>query len=313
MRITIIGAGALGCLFGALLSRRADVTLLDRSPEVVDTLRRQGLRLLEGDEERTCRVAATTLAADAGRADLALILVKSGGTAWAAAQAQQVLAPDGLALTLQNGLGNREILSGLLGSGRACQGVTAQGATLLGPGRVRHAGAGATHLETRPEIAERMQAFAGVFAEAGIETHLSPDLNGLVWGKLIVNAGINALTAILRVPNGMLAEIPAAAGIMAQVVAEAACVAEAKGIKLPYTDAQAQVLAVCRATAANRSSMLQDVLRDRPTEIEAINGAVVRIAAEQGLAAPVNSMLADLVRALDAGIAGRVHPGKGEN
>jgi 2-dehydropantoate 2-reductase len=128
---------------------------------------------------------------------------------------------------------------------------------------------------------------------------LTDDLDGLVWGKLVVNAGINALSALLRVLNGALAELPNARELLSEAVAEAAAVAQARGVALPYADPIAHTLSVARATAANQSSMLQDILRGSRSEIEAINGAVVREGMRLGVATPVNATLTRLVRALD--------------
>jgi 2-dehydropantoate 2-reductase len=309
MRITVLGAGAMGCLFAALLADVAEVTVLARSVEAVMAIRGQrGVRLVEIEGERSVHgVMATRDPERVPPADLALVLVKAQGTAWAGQMAARVLAPPGgLALTLQNGLGNREVLIETLGASRVWQGVTAQGATLLGQGRVYHAGRGPTHLETRPEIAGLAESVSGLFRQAGLETYLAPDVTGLAWGKLVINASINALTALLRVPNGVLADEPAAQRVMVGVVTEAVQVAQAKGITLPYADAMAQVLAVCRATAANHSSMLQDVIRGRPTEVAMINGAIVTAAHSAGLAAPANQMLVDLIEAIEATAARRI-------
>ncbi len=332
MRITIIGAGAMGCLFSVLLAGVAEVRLLDRSPAVVAAIAEHGVRLIEARREAAGRPATPSrpfqslpaahrraagrqrvvrvpIASDPGEtahADLALILVKAGGTAWAGAMARRVLAPGGLALTLQNGLGQRETLAGILGSEQVWQGVTAQGATLLGPGRVRHAGNGPTYLETRPAIAERAGAAAAALRQAGLEVFLVPDLESMIWGKLLVNVGVNALSGLLRVPNGVLAETPAVRQLMARALAEAVQVAKAKGVALPDADPEARLVEVCRATADNRSSLLQDVLRGRPTEIDAINGAIVREARGLALPAPTNELLVNLVKALEATAADRI-------
>src|SRR5512136_263674 len=258
MRIVIIGAGAMGSLFGGLLSSVAQVNLVDPWQEHVEAIRRDGLCLVERGEDKILQLSATSDPADVNSADLAIIFLKSHQTEWGAQVARQVLRPDGLALTLQNGLGNRDVLAQVLGESRAWQGVTAHGATLLGPGRVRHAGFGPTHLETRPDIAARAEQVAALFQQAGIETHLSPDLDSLIWGKLVINVGINALTAILRVPNGVLGQTAPARALMDQAVEEAMQVVRAKGIQLPYDDAFSKVHDVCAATAGNRSSMLQD-------------------------------------------------------
>jgi len=302
MKIAVIGAGAMGCLWGARLSPLAEVWLIDRWVEHVAAMQREGLRLIELDgTEQVIPVRATTGPAEVGDdVDLAIILVKSPGTPLAARLAAALLKPEGLALSLQNGLGNVEQLAAVLGAGRVMPGVTSHGATRLGPGRVRHAGLGPTHLATRPEIAARVQQIGDLFNRAGFETHLSADLEALLWGKLIINAGINALTAVLRLPNRALAEVEPAAALMAAAVAEAVRVAQAKKITLPYADPQAQAKQVALATGRNHSSMLADVLRARPTEIEAINGAIVREGRQLGLDAPVNQLLVWLVQALEA-------------
>ena len=228
MRITIIGAGAMGCLFAVLLADQEDVRLIDRSPEVVAAINEHGLRLLDAHGERIVHVPIATDPGQVAGSDVALILVKAAGTSWAGAMAQAVLAPGGLALTLQNGLGQREALVGILGTARVWQGVTAQGATWLGPGHVRHTGHGPTHLETRPCLAERANAVADVLRKAGLDVFLLPESGEHDLGKLLVNVGINALSGLLRVSNGVLAETPAVRQIMAQAVAEAVQVARAK-------------------------------------------------------------------------------------
>ncbi|MDY7041650.1 MAG: 2-dehydropantoate 2-reductase [Chloroflexota bacterium] len=300
MKIAIVGAGAMGSLFGAKLSDVAQVTLLDPWREHVAAIRRDGLRITALDgREVTVQVAATDDPDEVDPVDLAIIFVKSHQTEMAARWTKRFLQEDGLALTLQNGVGNAQTIAGVLGWQRTCSGVTSHGATLLGPGRVRHAGQGPTHLSTRPEIANRVEAVVSPFRQAGFEVHLSADLDGLVWGKLVINVGINALTAILRVPNGALVEIEAGGALMASAVAEAVQIAAAKGIALPYPDPLKRVREVCVATAANRSSMLQDVLRGVPTEIDVINGAIVREGQRLGILTPINRFLVQTIKAIE--------------
>lgn len=331
MKIAIIGAGAMGSLLGFYLCERAEVWLLDPWQAHVDAINAEGLRRELGGELATRHPHATADASAIGPCDFALVLVKAAQTGWAAEQARQLLrtgqqepGPETLishddmltaelsalgtgtvVVTLQNGVGNREQLAAALGGGRVGQGVTALGATLLGPGQVRHAGQGATIFGAAPSR-PAMRALAELFGACGLPAELADDLDALVWGKLVVNVGINALTALLRVPNGALAELPAARELLAAAVAEAAAVARARGTALPYADPLAHVLTVAQATAANRSSMLQDVLRGSPTEIATINGAVVREGARLGVPTPVNQALALLVQALDASPAARI-------
>jgi 2-dehydropantoate 2-reductase len=306
-RIAVVGVGAMGSLFGGKLSTVADVTLLDPWAEHVAAMQQGGLRIVELDgREVTIPVTATTDPAAVPEVDLAIIFVKAHATRQASQWARGFLAPDGLALTLQNGVGNAETMAEVLGADRVVAGVTSHGATLLGPGTVRHAGKGPTHIATRSEVAERLSAIATVFEQAGFEVHLSDNLDSLVWGKLVINVGINALTGILRVPNGQLVEIPAASELMAQVVAEAVAVCRAKGIILPYDDPLDRVQAVARATATNRASMLQDVLRGVPTEIGVINEAIVREGKRLGVATPVNEFVVTIIRAIEGSYAVRV-------
>jgi len=328
MKIGIVGAGAMGSLLGFYLSEHAEVWLLDPWQAQVDAINASGLRReLDGVEEtRYPRAATDPLAI--GPCDAVLVLVKAQQTVWAAEQARLLLKheggrmkdenaaatttssfihhPSSLVVTLQNGVGNRERLAQALGAGCVGQGVTALGATLLGPGRVRHAGQGATVFGAAPDRAG-MAALAELFSACGLPAELSDDLDALVWGKLVVNVGINALTALLRVPNGALADTLAARELLAQVVAEAVAVAAARGTPLPYADPLEHVLAVARATGANRSSMLQDAMRGSPTEIATINGAVVREGQRVGVPTPVNRLLTNLLQALDATAAVRVH------
>jgi 2-dehydropantoate 2-reductase len=183
--------------------------------------------------------------------------------------------------------------------------VTGLGATLLGPGRVRHAGQGATVFGAAPDRAN-VAALVNLFTTCGLPAELSESLDALVWGKLVANVGIYALTALLRVPNGALAARADARVLMAGAVAEAAAVAQARGTALPYSDPLAYTLAVAQATSTNQSSMLQDVLRGSPTEIDAINGAVEREGLRLGVPTPINSMLAALVRVLEATAGARI-------
>ncbi|RRR73773.1 MAG: 2-dehydropantoate 2-reductase [Candidatus Viridilinea halotolerans] len=298
MHITIIGAGALGGLIGFHLAKVTDVTLLDPWAEHVAAINAHGLVCETGGQVAAQPLRAVMAAGHVAPADIALVLVKAHQTPWAATVAAQVLAPHGVAYTLQNGLGNYEQLVATLGAARVGQGVTTLGATLLGAGRVRQAGFGPTTLGSEPDH-QRALVVADLLTKSGLVAHVSPDLDGLIWGKLLVNVGINALSAILRVPNGALVTNSAARQLLEAVVHEAAAVAAAKGIALPYADPVAQTLEVARATAQNRSSMLQDILRGSPSEIGAINGAIVRAGAQLGVPTPLNAMLTTLVAAVE--------------
>lgn len=301
MRIIIFGAGAMGCLFGAWLSRVAEVVLFDIQPETVESISNNGVVVtdMDGAVDKVKVEVISRVEQFRGKADLAVIFTKSHATERAAQAAKAVLSNDGVVLSLQNGVGNVEQIDAVFGCSTAVAGITAQAANVIGPGHTRHAGMGMTWLAGLPgqKKVERVQK---LFQQAGIECGLSEDAQGLIWGKLLVNVGINALTALLRVHNGVLAEVPACKNIMEQAVAEAAAVADALDIRLPYRDPMEAVVRVCRDTAANRASMLQDTLRHAVTEIDVINGAIVTKGGEVGVATPVNDFITRMVKALEA-------------
>jgi 2-dehydropantoate 2-reductase len=310
MEILIIGAGALGCLFGALLAPRASVSLFTTNTDHARAINQSGLVLIGMDNrQRNLTIPVLTDPAAYGRrADLILLCTKARSTESAAATARQLLAENGLILTLQNGLGNLEKIIAAVGPERAAAGITAQGATLLAPGQVRHAGNGVTQLAVGPGQSAAIAAIAALFNRAGIETRINDDVDTLLWSKLIVNVGINALAALLRVPNGVLTEVAECGELMAEAVAEAVAVARGLGIDFDDDQQLDRVRQVCIQTRANRASMLQDVLRGAPTEIDVINGAVVAKGREVGIATPVNLLLTRLVKALEATAAQRIAP-----
>ncbi len=294
----IVGTGALASLFAARLSHGGvAVTMLGTWPEGITALRSRGVELVSRDGgTQTFPVRATTNPAECANTRLALVLVKSWQTRRAARQLAACLAPDGLALTLQNGLGNREVLAAQLGDDRVLAGVTTTGATLLGPGCVRPGGEGAITLGRHPDVGQ----FLVLLERAGFTVTLAEDLEALLWGKLVINAAINPLTALLGVPNGELLTCPTARQLMAELVHEVAAVSAALGIHLPYSDPLAAAEDVARRTASNRSSMLQDIARGAPTEIDAICGAVTRYGKQAGIPTPVNRVMTLLVKSLTA-------------
>jgi 2-dehydropantoate 2-reductase len=291
MKIGILGTGAMGSLFAAHLAPHADITVLGTWRDAVDAMNARGICIERAGRSEIVPVRATSQPRAIARVDLALVAVKAYQTERAAQWANIILKPNGLALTLQNGLGNLEILAAHVGAQRAAMGVTMQGATLLGPAHVRHAGCGSTTLAATPATHDALENVARLFNLAGIETHLAQDVASLMWGKLVVNSAINALTAIYRKPNGWLVENPEARALMSAAAQETANVARALGIPLPYTDPVERAMQVAAATASNKSSTLQDVLRGAPTELDRINGAVVREGKRLGIPTPVNERL----------------------
>ncbi len=288
----------MGCLFAAKLCWICDVVLYNINGTTVDIINSHGVRVAErAGEQTTYQVRAITSPKGYEQwADLALICTKSGATKNAAEAAAMFLKPEGYALTLQNGLGNYDVLCSILGDAKVIAGVTSQAATVLSPGLVRHAGEGPTYLGSGHAVVDEI---VGVFNRSGIPAFLHENVESLIWGKLIVNVGINGLTALLRVPNGALPKHAAALDLVTQLVNEAVQVARAQNVELPYDDPLDQVVTVCEKTSNNRSSMLQDVLRGAFTEIDVINGAIVRNGREVGVLTPLNAMIVQLIHALE--------------
>ncbi|EFK96084.1 2-dehydropantoate 2-reductase [sediment metagenome] len=303
MKIVIVGPGAIGCLVAAFLSKsRQEIWLLDKDKERASRINQQGI-IVEGISGNwQAQVKATACAEDIGSAELIIICVKSYHTKEAIIQAKLLIKDESRVLTLQNGIGNIEILGEAVGQDKVIGGVTNLGATLLGVAHTRHAGRGETVIgRIDGKIPVELRQIREIFNRAGLEARISRDIKGLLWSKLIINVGINALTAITRLNNGRLIEFEGTRKILREAVLEAVRIAKRKRIKLIYEDPLAKVEAVCEATATNVSSMLQDILKKRRTEIDFINGVIVRQGQELGISVPVNSVLSDLVKTIEQG------------
>jgi len=302
MKIVIVGPGAMGCLLAAFLSKiKTDLWLFDHNQERAAKLTQSGITLTGISGEWQCRPKASTESKEIGAVDLLIICVKSYDTKTALSHCKGLVGEKTAVLTLQNGLGNIESISEAVGVEKVIGGVTNLGATLLDTGKVRHAGKGETVIgRIDGKVTVEMRVIRESFNKAGLETHISKDIKALLWSKLIINAGINALTAITRLNNGKLTEFEGTRKIMRQAVTEAIRIAKRKRIKLIYDDPLAKVETVCEATGENISSMLQDVLRKKRTEIDFINGVIVRLGQELGIPVPTNALLADLVKTIEA-------------
>lgn len=294
--VLIVGTGALGCLFAARLaaSGRA-VTMLGTWKEGLAALRQHGVTLVQPDGKQTAYpVKASDDPNECKGAKYALVLVKAWQTERAAGQLARCLAEDGVALTLQNGLGNREKLAAALGEERVALGVTTTGATLLSSGRVRPGGEGMVSIGRQA----RVEALCELLQKAGFNLEMLDDVDSLLWSKLAVNAAINPVTAVLQVRNGELLTRAPARALSGELAQEVAAVAAAQDIRLTFEDAAAAAEGVAERTAENRSSMLQDVQRGAPTEIEAICGEVVRYGELHKVDTPTNRTMWRLVAAL---------------
>ena len=271
-------------------------------------LSRRGLRLRTPAGFDRQIAVPIGLPQEVGPADVAIVAVKAHQTRTAARDLPRLLAAGGLALTLQNGLGNLEIISAQVGPERLLAGVALLGVTRQAEGDIVLAGRGAIIIgvpagsqASKAELSRVVEALR----RAGLECRETADVEAVLWEKLLINVGINPLTALLRVPNGALPELPEAWTLAVAAAAEALAVARAAGLDLAVNP-EARLRQVCNATAANRSSMLQDILAGRPTEIDALNGQVAARGRALGVATPVNDFLTKLLHALGQSASWRV-------
>lgn len=305
MKIVVIGPGALGCLLAASIAIRTDheIWLQDHDPDRATQLSKRGLLLEENGHRLNCPIKATADPAEIGAADIIFLSVKSHAVAEVLSKVSFLLSEKCLLLALQNGIGHLDILQERMHSNCWAIGVTAQGATLTGTGSIHHAGRGISRIgflhAADDHASVLLKKTAALLNMAGIETETVPNILDHVWDKLLVNVGINALTAVSGCQNGELPESPSLRKRLTDAVNEAASVARAKGVRIG-ADPVAATIEVCRATAKNISSMLQDIRRQRFTEIDAINGAVVHEARLLGIPVPENERLVHEVKNLEA-------------
>lgn len=302
MRIVIIGAGAMGCLFGAFLTRSGeDVWLVTNKEEHFNIIKYQGLIVEDKAETYRININITNDIRSIGKADLVLFFVKTYQTEKAVIDSLPLEKEETIFLSLQNGIGNEGIICKMIDRGKILLGVTNQGATLLGPGHIRHAGWGETHIgELDGRITDRVIKISEMFNKAEIYTKISNKIYDLIWEKLIINVGINALTALTGLKNGELLDHFETLRIMERLVGEAAEIAKAKGIKIEGNPLE-RVKKVAEQTRYNRSSMGQDFDYKRKTEIDSINGAIVKEAETLGILVPYNQMITDLIKVIEKG------------
>jgi 2-dehydropantoate 2-reductase len=294
MKVAVMGAGAVGCYYGGMLARAGhDVVLIGRAQHV-DAIRAHGLRLDTQSFDERVRVAASTDAHAAAGAQLVLFCVKSTDTESAAQQLRPHLAQDALILTLQNGVDNAERLRTQL-TQEVAAAVVYVAAGIAGPGHVKHNGRGELVIE--PSSAS--DAVAHALIAAGVPTEISDNVRGALWAKLILNCAYNALSALAQLPYGELVQRAGVTDVMHDVVAECIAVARADQVVIPG-DVDAAVRRIAETMATQYSSTAQDLARGRRSEIDHLNGYVVRRGALRGVATPANRVLHTLVKLVES-------------
>ena len=291
--LLIFGCGAMACFFAArLVSCGIETVLTDEWTEGLRVIQKKGITLETKNQNNTYPIKILIPDEKSGFFKHALVLLKSWQTGWAAESLSQRLEPDGCVLTLQNGLGNDSALKKLWNENKVLSGITTLGATQLSPGFIRAFEDGSISLENKPASEE----FMNLFLQAGLPCKIEKDIESLVWGKLLINAVINPLTALMDQPNGWLMENPQADEMMEPVIQEITNLTNHLGISLPFDDPLSEIKKVSKNTSPNSSSMLQDLRRQAPTEIDQINGAIARLGIKNGIPTPVNQTLTSLVK-----------------
>ncbi|SAK85515.1 2-dehydropantoate 2-reductase [Caballeronia pedi] len=313
MKIAILGAGALGCAIGSTLTEGGHETwLIDRSPAHVEAMRRDGLQVDDADGSRRVKVRAATRAAEVGAVDLVVVLVKSFHTDSAMRGALDLIGPDTLVLSLQNGLGHEDVLADIVGRERVLAGKTYVGGVLRAPGHIQSGVRGKFTFigELDGQLTRRARTIADAFNASGLATQVSDNILGTMWDKLLINVATGAVTGITRLTYGQLYEEPALKATALAAVAEAMAVAKANGVKLSMTYAeQAWNLAAEGLAPEFKTSMLQSLEKGSVTEIDFINGAVVRWGERLGVPTPVNSTLVACIKGIERAMTDRQREG----
>ncbi|MFA5779175.1 MAG: 2-dehydropantoate 2-reductase [Elusimicrobiota bacterium] len=305
MKITIIGAGAMGTLFAGLLSKGGnDVYLLTRNKKTEKILKKTGIKIsgITKTIIPSSKLKITTNPAEICRPDLIIILVKSRDTVSTVPSIKKMLGKDTIVLTLQNGLGNYETLSRYLSKknlSRDCRGIiisgtTSESSTLVKSGEIIHTGKGETIIEEGNFSGQ----IAGIFNKCGIKTVLSDKIESVIWSKLVLNCAINPVAAISGVRNGEIIKYKNLFEVAVEAGKEVVTVAKKMKIKILFSDVAQIIKNVCLATSKNTNSMLADILSERKTEIDSLNGAVVKIAEKLKVPVPVNKSLYRIVKKL---------------
>ncbi len=295
LKLAVMGAGAVGCYYGGMLARAGhDVTLIAR-PVHVAAIAQTGLRLQTAAFDEQVRLTASSDASAVQGASLVLFCVKSLDTESAGAQIKPYLAPDTLVLCLQNGVDNADRLRSVLPQHAVAAAVVYVATEMAGPGHLRHHGRG----ELVIEPSSGAEAVAQALAAAGIPTQISDNVRGELWAKLIINCAYNAVSAITQLPYGKTGVGEGMPDVIRDVVAECLAVAKAEGVQVAG-DVDASIRKIFETMPAQFSSTAQDLARGKRSEIDFLNGLVVRRGDALGIATPANRVLWALVKLMES-------------
>lgn len=306
MKIVIVGGGAIGRLFGYFLVKGGnEITLIDNDPKTLGALQEKGIGLIADDnlhpeEAKSFPVRALFSADSLTEADLVLLLVKSQATLSGVKDVAHLISDSCPLLCLQTGLGNLEVASKIVPQEHILLGITFMSGTALSDARVRQGGLAKTYIgELNGTFSKRLEDINQIFNSCGIETQMVKRIIGRLWCKVITYSAINPVSAILQVPNGSLTSKMESITLMKRLLDEGRAVANSCSIELVYPDLYELLFDACEKSANNLSSMLQDILNEQATEIDAQNGAICRYAEEHGVKVPTHQTMVELIKLLE--------------
>ena len=300
MRIAMLGAGAMGGLFGAYLSQKNDVTMVDVSAEVVSAINENGLEVREPDgSAKVYHPAAVTSAAGMEPVDLVVIFVKSMFSEAALASNRDMIGPNTCLMTFQNGSGHEELLGKFVPPERIVIGTTQHNASIVAPGVSNHGGSGITHMGCVTGEAARLQPFADTFTACGLEADVSDGVQRMIWNKMFTNVSASALTGALQVPLGYISRNAHAWTLCQKLIREAVDVAAALGMDFDYDEKVAEVKAVCDNSPNGLTSIYADLHAGKRSEVDTISGSVVRAGEKTGVPTPSHCFLVEFIHAME--------------
>ncbi len=299
MRIGIIGAGAMGCLFGACLSKKNEVFLIDTNQKVVDTINAEGITVRDKNTETVCHPKAFTSSEALEPMELVIVFVKTLYTLDALKTNLFLINPDTLVLSLQNGAGNDRDLAHFIKEDRILIGTTEHNCLNMGPGRIQHNTNGVTNIGMIKADLDSLNKIKKVFTESYLDTKIYENIQEIIWNKLLINLSINSVTAVLGTKVGYLTKQKDALWLMKALVGEAIDVAIADGIAFDKAAMLANIEKFAEKHMEAITSMSQDVKNHRLTEIDHINGAVVKCAELYGVETPYNTFMVHLLHAME--------------
>ena len=300
MKIAVLGAGAMGSIYGGHLSLNNDVYMVDKKQELVDKINNDGLKLFENDTDVIYNPTAVTDSKNIGEVDLVILFVKSLYSRTALMENSHIIGGNTYVMTLQNGAGHEDIISEFIPMERIIIGTTEDNGAILDTGYVRRGGKGKTNIGMLvPDTNNMLEKVKKVFDSCGFDTHIYSNIQQLIWDKLFTNVSLSALTGILQVPMGFIAQDEYAWNMAVTLIKEAMAVAKAMGLDFDETEMIERVKNTSLGSPEGRTSIYTDLSKGSPTEVNTISGAVVKAGDKVGVPVPSHKMIVNIVHAME--------------